>query len=201
MRKYEVPVWDNPFDRERPFSIEVNDELRIPLITSGTKVYFKSRTPSKSELESCTKIEMTSNEAWNPSSVQLQKTNVHHINQDPVIKQVTLGMNDRYLYREDISSNDIMLNEISSSLTSLNNITSNSYDQELEDIPRVRTYVSSERHSKITADRLSDIFCIGPVRAKQTLRVTRQRGTRSAILPIGRRYRADLMYDVKRCFE
>ena len=30
------------------------------------------------------------------------------------------------------------------------------------------------------------------------LRETRQRGTRSAILPIGRRYRADRMYDVKR---
>ena len=53
-------------------------------------------------------------------------------------------------------------------------------------------------HNKITADRLSDIFCIGLERAKQTLQVTRQQGTRSAILPIGQRYRADLMYDVKR---
>ena len=198
IRKYGVPVWDNPFDKERPFSIEVNDELQIPLITSGTKVYFRSRTPSKIELESCKKIEMTSNKPWNPSSVQLQEVNVHHINQDPVIKQVTLGMDDRYLYCEDISTNDIMLNEISSSLTSLNNIVRNLYDQELEDIPRARTYVSNERHNKITADRLSDIFCIGLERAKQTLQVTRQRGTRSAILPIGRRYRADLMYDVKR---
>ena len=59
------------------------------------------------------------------------------------------------------------------------------YDQELEDIPRARAYVSNERHNKITADRLSDIFCIGLERAKQTLQVTRQRGTRSAILPIG----------------
>ena len=58
--------------------------------------------------------------------------------------------------------------------------------------------MSNERHNKITADRLSDIFCIGLERAKQTLQVTRQRGTRSAILPIGRRYCADLMYDVKR---
>ena len=34
-------------------------------------------------------------------------------------------------------------------------------------------------------------------RAAQTLRITRQRETRSAILPIGRRYRADRMYDTK----
>ena len=65
---------------------------------------------------------MTSNKPWNPSSVQLQEVNFHHINQDPVIKQVTSGMDDRYLYCEDISTNDIMLNEISSSLTLLNNI-------------------------------------------------------------------------------
>ena len=191
IRKYGVPVWDNPFDKERPFSIEVNDELQIPLITSGTKVYFKSRTPSKIELESCKKIEMTSNKPWNPSCVQLQEVNVHHINQDPVIKQVTLGMNDQYLYCEDISTNDIMLNEISSSLTSLNNIERNLYDQEMEDIPRARTYVSNEQHNKITADRLSDIFCIGLERAKQTLQLTRQQGTRSAILPIGQRVEFD----------
>ena len=107
-------------------------------------------------------------------------------------------MNDRYLYREDISVNDILLNGISSSLTSMGNIKSSTYDQELENIPRIRTNVSTERHSKIAADRLSDIFCIGLERAKQTLQITQQRGTRSAILPIGRRYRADSMYDAKR---
>ena len=76
--------------------------------------------------------------------------------------------------------------------------TSPTYDTDTNDIPRIRTYVSHERHNKISADKISEILCIGPDKAAQMLRVTRQRGTRSAILPIGRRYRADRMYDVKR---
>ena len=45
---------------------------------------------------------------------------------------------------------------------------------ELEDILRTCTDLSIDRHSKITVDRLSGIFYIGPEREKQTLWVTRQ---------------------------
>jgi hypothetical protein len=72
------------------------------------------------------------------------------------------------------------------------------YDQDLEGTPARRTFVSTERHSKITADHIAERFGIGPERAKETLRVTSQRGLQSAILPIGRRYCADKMFDVKR---
>jgi hypothetical protein len=72
------------------------------------------------------------------------------------------------------------------------------YDKDLEDVPARRTFVSHERHSKITANHLAERFGIGPERAKATLRATTQRGLRSAILPIGRRYRADRMFGVKR---
>ena len=46
------------------------------------------------------------------------------------------------------------------------------YDASLEDIP-------------------TDRFGSGLERARQTLRATTQKGTRSALLPISRRYRAD----------
>jgi hypothetical protein len=72
------------------------------------------------------------------------------------------------------------------------------YDEDLEDVPARRTFISNERHSKITADRLAERFGIGPERAKATLRATTQRGLRSAILPIGRRYQADRMFGVRR---
>ena len=39
---------------------------------------------------------------------------------------------------------------------------------------------------------------IGPKRAQATIDATTQRGTRSAVLPIARRYRADRMYNVQR---
>lgn len=195
LRKFGVPVWDNPFDRERPFSIQISDEIEIPLCTNGTKIYFKSRVPTSRELEECPKIHVTSEHPWNPNEVELKQ--VISENKYPNVKKIEFNMNDRYAYRDDISTNDIILNEISSSLTTLNT-PNNGYDLHTLDVPRTRTYVSHERHNTITADKLSDMLCIGPDRAKQMLRVTRQQGTRSAILPIGRRYRADRMYDVKR---
>ena len=66
------------------------------------------------------------------------------------------------------------------------------------DIPGRRTFVSDERHLKITAETLAEKFGISIPRAQKTLRVTTQRGVRSAILPISRRYRADRMFSVKR---
>ena len=62
------------------------------------------------------------------------------------------------------------------------------YDDSLEDIPTRQTYTSTEMHVKISAEVLADRFGIGLERAIQTLKANTQRGTRSALLPISRRY-------------
>lgn len=67
-----------------------------------------------------------------------------------------------------------------------------------EDVPARRTFVSLDRHTTVTADTLAERFIIGPEQARATLRATLQRGLRSAILPISRRYHADRMFNVKR---
>jgi hypothetical protein len=56
------------------------------------------------------------------------------------------------------------------------------YDQ--LDAPARRTFVSDERYAKVTAELVAERFGIGPLQAQRTLRVTTQRGVRSAILPI-----------------
>ena len=76
-------------------------------------------------------------------------------------------------------------------------------EQLLATIPRTisktsQTYSSTDRHSKISAEVLADRFGIGIDRANTTLKATLQRGTRSAILPIIRRYRSDIQYGFKR---
>ena len=73
LRKFGVPVWDNPFDHERPFSIQASWDLEIPLKTKGTKIFFNSRVPTEDELRDCPKISMTSEAPWNPSDVALQE--------------------------------------------------------------------------------------------------------------------------------
>ena len=50
------------------------------------------------------------------------------------------------------------------------------------------------RHSKISAETLSERFLIGLPRARATLKATTQHGVRSAILPLSRRYRDDRRY-------
>lgn len=52
------------------------------------------------------------------------------------------------------------------------------------DAPGCRTFVSEERHLKITAEVLAERFGISIPQAQHTLRVTTQRAVRSAILPI-----------------
>ena len=66
------------------------------------------------------------------------------------------------------------------------------------DVPARRTFVSTDRHSKHLAAEISEMWLIGPKRAEATLKATTQYGTRSAILPIGIRYRADHMFNLKR---
>ena len=61
-----------------------------------------------------------------------------------------------------------------------------------------QTYTSSKRHAKLSAEVLADQFAIGLQQARETLKATLQRGMRSAILLIARRYRADWQYSVKR---
>eukprot|EP00980_Cylindrotheca_fusiformis_P007870 scaffold1674_cov96-Cylindrotheca_fusiformis.AAC.1 len=52
---------------------------------------------------------------------------------------------------------------------------------------------SDSRQSVITAERLAQQFNIGLETARNTLKVTTQKGLRSAVHPISRRYRTDLV--------
>eukprot|EP00978_Attheya_sp_CCMP212_P042102 scaffold251199_cov53-Attheya_sp.AAC.1 len=132
---------------------------------------------------------MTLPKPWEPSQVLLQELRANRFTKD--------------VYDEDAP----FLIQISPCLTNLSEVLMNRVnylqvsmvETEIDDVPARRTFVSTERHTKITADSLAERFCIGPERAKQTIRVTTQRGTRSAmILPITQRYRADRRFEVKR---
>merc|ERR1712115_687702 len=68
----------------------------------------------------------------------------------------------------------------------------------LAEIPATRTFISTKRHTKATAFNLAERWGIGLKNAEATLKVTTQRGVRSALMPISRRYRADRYYKMKR---
>ena len=69
---------------------------------------------------------------------------------------------------------------------------------DMADKQEPRTVVQSRRHSSVSPQELSERFGIGNIQAQRTLRVTTQRGMRSAILPLSRRYRANRFLKEKR---
>ena len=70
--------------------------------------------------------------------------------------------------------------------------TFNDYAQtEKNDVPAIKTFVSKERHLVVSAESIANRWCVGMNNAKQTYKITTQKGVRSAILPLSRRYKAD----------
>lgn len=210
IRHFGIDFWDNAFDKTRGLSIEVNDKLKIPMTTMGTKILFETRSPSELELRNYPHIILSSEKPWNPGTVKLGETESIRPVSDPPFYQVrSISKVQRKEFEYlDPTLDEALLHSIEPSLVNLkermiNKIsripsTNNHYDYDLEELPSRRTYVSHERHSKINENTLYDRFCIGIHRARATLRATTQKGLRSAILPIGRRYRADRVFDVKR---
>eukprot|EP00957_Ditylum_brightwellii_P170784 12998758-Ditylum_brightwellii.AAC.1 len=58
-------------------------------------------------------------------------------------------------------------------------------------IPNVRTFQSTDRHTDVSPENLSKQWYISVNQATKTLRKTTQKYLRSAILPLARRYRLD----------
>lgn len=64
-----------------------------------------------------------------------------------------------------------------------------------DNVPLPRTFASGKRHSNVTAQELSERWFIGLSQAHDTIKVTTQNCTRSAVLPLSCRYRADRVFE------
>lgn len=200
IRQNRIPLWDNPYDPGHDLSIDIDVETTIPFRTQGTKIFFESYVPTQEQLNDpdIKRIELTSMKRWNPLQVHLsQVTPTTHRKQHEqrVISVIrTTPLPTLQVKHLDPRSNDADLDSIDPLLSGLRQI------QQVTDgdVPRRRTFVSSERHNKVTAAQLAENFCIGIQQAQKTLAATLQHGTRSAILPLERRYRADNRFELRR---
>ena len=172
--------------------MDITGVTTVPLQKEGTKIFFNTRTPTSDELLNCTHIELTSIAHWNPHDVELG--------------DVSIDARDDF-DTLDSSHDGLLLNSVSPSFTELkerllsrvNRSVSELYRNDTShDLMQRRTFVSGDRHQFVTADRLAENFCIGPIRAKATLRATTQCGLCSAISPLSRRYRAYRMFNVRK---
>jgi hypothetical protein len=77
LRAVGLSVCDTPqqSDTDSPHDISFPDsKLRIPLEMEGVTSYFTSRRPTDDEITNCTRLEMTSETAWDPRSPNFCQT-------------------------------------------------------------------------------------------------------------------------------
>ena len=98
------------------------------------------------------------------------------------------------------------LHNITRSIASMKVVKTISNEEKLErpdvdpgksDVPLVNTFESSERHSDVSPQDLSERWGISLAQATITLKKTTQRFLRSAVLPLSRRYRTDRVFTRK----
>ena len=70
----------------------------------------------------------------------------------------------------------------------------------LTDIGPPRTFLSFNWHSSTTPEDLNKIWGLSLAQATLTLKATTQKLVRSAVTPLARRYRVDLMFDVRQVY-
>ena len=189
IRKYGIPVCDDPFDRDRDFGIS-HDDLFIPFDTAGSTVFFETYCPSDEELQSCQHIELTDGDTeWNPTSVKLSQ-----------VSTVEPNCVSDYPCETDMVLNSICPTLVWSSMNKRliasvkvdapSNIARKAMATKSLEI-RESEVLSKTRHSVITAEHIARTFNIGLDKAKKTLEVTTQKGIHTAIAPLFRRYRTD----------
>ena len=177
-------VHDNPFDANNPIAIE-NEEVTIPLQILGTTIFLETTTPSQHELDNSPHVHLTLDAEWDPQTVQLKAVARA---QRSVQAAVQSG---------DVEPGLVQISSVFCTKEMAENIIKQQHIGAI-DVEARKTFVSNERHSAVTSEQLCERWNIGFKHAKQTLKVTTQRGVRSAILPLSRRYRTDRMYNQRK---
>ena len=139
--------WDNPYDKERGPTIEVDNTMNIQMNAMGIKIQFETRSPTNKEFREFPKLNLTGKIEWNPSSVSLRYADSTWDQiQEPGFKEQLLATIPRTIDK------------------------TTRFDDALEDIPTRQTYSSTDRHSNISAEVLADRFGIGRDRVNATLK-------------------------------
>jgi hypothetical protein len=150
------------------------EQVKIPLRLNGIVSYFHSRRPSLEEYHSCVHLQLTPEEPeWNPL--------------DPTFgtrEDCMIGDDGNILRRENppMTSREIMQVQSSNTFPSImlpGELLSDALDSQV----CISALQSSTRTNAVTPEQLSQRWNIGLPKAKKTLLVTTQRGTRTVAFP------------------
>jgi hypothetical protein len=190
LRHHGVIVQDNPYASTSLHLSSHDDEFVMPMQTEGTTIFFNSRTPTHYELAHCPHITLSSQAPWNPRDVQFP-TATHHVEEGHPLHEIGCV---HIVHSFDLSipnDNQDITRTIAERLISEVRVGG----EEIPDVPIPRTFTSDKRHTGVSAQDLSERWFIGLAQARETMNITTQNCTRSAELPLSRRYRADRVFE------
>lgn len=181
-RHFGVEICDDPMDPYRKLGITIDEDTFIPLGMEGSTCGFVTRCPSLDEMDTCRHFYLSDEEIWDPHTVCFDN-----------------GNGERVVSSLHRRTNEVLTNEFDSKMAQISSV----YNQNLlaerllanakaKQIQIGATY-SDKRHHGSDPNLLARKWGIGVQRAKDTLKCTTQQNIRSAILPLTRRYRTDLV--------
>lgn len=209
LRDFGVMVQDNPYDK-KPMMIQRGDDddggITIGLKSQGTTIFVDTWTPTDQDLKEFKHIVLTSDHPWNPHEVEFPETprsiieeiesyNVSATNrEEPTVLDTSYG--DSYFQPVKVFDINVFNARIMKSSVIPVKISNGPLAE--DELRPPKTFISTERHSNTTPEDLSELWGISVEQARMTLDASTQHHSRSAIMPLSRRYRMDRMFEPKR---
>ena len=185
LRKHGVVVDDcprhlSPVSNPSSHSITCRNEereLQIELKLQGVTSYFNTRTPTQTELETCKWIYLSDEYHWDPHSEEFQNQESNY----KELQEIERDHESRNIYstatwKPDIKFDDTIYADINEAFD----------DQYIINLSATR---SSIKQGGISAEALAKLWNIGLDTATKTIQCTTQKGVRSTLHPIERRFR------------
>ena len=197
-RSFGISVCDDPTDPYRSLGFQA-DDVFIPMEMKGTTTVFTSRTPTPEEMDTCPKYIMSDIDFWDPQQVTfpLRTLEVSTVNQlfQGEIGEYDLALSQISSCFDSKQTNSTFINQVM--ISRVKSKPSKPTHPTIALKPKLSDYgtntMTKERHHHIHPSVLSQKWGCGLITAKNTLQGTTQLGVRSAIGPLTRRYRTDLL--------
>ena len=183
VRAFGIQVCDDPTDPNRDLGITL-PEAFVPMTMKGSICGFASRCPTDEELYSCRRFQISDEITWDPSAkifISSVAAGWGESSQDEIsrhICRVSTNLYDGFIFDDSHFFHDFDRGLIEQSSV---------YDR------LIQSALSNRRHHGTDPNLLSHKWGIGLKKAKDTLSKTTQLNIRSALLPLTRRYRTDLL--------
>ena len=205
LRSFGTKVQDDPTSAFPLSIISEDNEFCMELTMNGTIVTANTHSPSANELQDNPHIHLSSPRLWDPKNIKFPKC---HRTLEEVfgrgVRQLS-SIATMESAQEESESNIFDLNQIQRKISSMKMkpvleeslIRDKSINSGTSDTPSLPTFESSDRHTDVTPQQLSQRWGISTKTASKTLKKTTQKFLRCAILPLSRRYRADRVFSRK----